>query len=75
MGFFNNSMEFLIDRVPRYIGILGLWPVWGVGPNENDPKFLTLRPFKRALICSIMLAGTYYLPLDINGTMLKMSAL
>jgi hypothetical protein len=60
MGFFNISIRFLIDRVTimPYIGMLDLWPGRPQALMTMSPKLKTiliLRPFKRVLICLILM--------------------
>jgi hypothetical protein len=45
MGFFTISIKFLVERVPscrKYIGILGLRPVWILGQRVKCPKLKTI---------------------------------
>jgi hypothetical protein len=64
MSFFNISIKFLIDRVPSCrkfqfwdIGI-GSRPQAQMTMSPIQKTFLVLRSFERALICSILIAGT-----------------
>jgi hypothetical protein len=65
MGFFNISIKFLIDRVPSS-RIFEFWDFGRIGSRPQAQKamslslkmILALRPFKRAVICSILIAGT-----------------
>jgi hypothetical protein len=65
MGFFNISIKFLIERVPS----CRIFEVWDFGRIGSRPQaqmtmslklkmILTLRPFKRAIICPNRIAGT-----------------
>jgi hypothetical protein len=66
MGFFNNSIKFLIERVPS----LRIFEFWDFGWIASRPQaqmimslklnmIFTLRPFKRAIICPNLIAGTW----------------
>jgi hypothetical protein len=65
MGFFNNSIKFLIDRVPS-CRIFEFWDFGRIGSRPQAQMTvslklkitLTLRPFKRAVIFPILIAGT-----------------
>jgi hypothetical protein len=65
MGFFNTSIKFLIERVPS-CRIFEFWDFGRIGSRPKaqmimSPKLkmiLTLRPFKRAIICPILIEGT-----------------
>jgi hypothetical protein len=65
MGYFNIRIKFFIDRVPS-CRLLEFWDFGRIGgrPQALTTKLntiLMLRPFKRALICPILKAGTKFL--------------
>jgi hypothetical protein len=65
MGFFNISIKFLIERVPS-CRKLELWDFCRIASRPQGQTtmslklkmILTLRPFKRAIICPILIVGT-----------------
>jgi hypothetical protein len=50
----HHEISDLKSIIMPYIENLGLWPDWG----EGQKTFLVLRPFERALTCSILIART-----------------
>jgi hypothetical protein len=65
MGFFNINIKFLNERVPS----CRIFEFWDFGRIASRPQaqmtmslkliiILTLIPFKRAIICPILIAGT-----------------
>jgi hypothetical protein len=67
MGFFNISMKFLIDKVPHHAVYWTFGTLAGLESSRPQAQMtiglklktlLVLRPFQRALICLILIAGT-----------------
>jgi hypothetical protein len=65
MGFFNISIKFLIEGVPS-CRIYEFWDFVRIGSRPQAQMtmsiklkiILTLRPFKQAIICPILIVGT-----------------
>jgi hypothetical protein len=65
IGFFNISIKFLIERVPS-CRIFEFWDFGRIGSRPQAQMtmslelkmILTLKPFKRAIICPNLIAGT-----------------